>query len=210
MSFRKIIRTLEAMYNSEPNIFKIETNHIVPEKGRILISEPFLRDHMFGRSVILLIEHTLDGSMGLILNKRLPLFLNSLIEDVEFGENIPLYQGGPISMDTLFYLHTLEGIPHSLQISPNIYLNGDFNSIKQYLSQGGSASGHIRFFLGYSGWEYQQLTQEVAENTWLISKESASMLMAETTSEQMWKFSLGKLGDKYEIWSHFPQIPALN
>lgn len=210
MLFRKIIRTLEAMYNSEPNIFKIETNHIVPEKGRILISEPFLRDHIFGRSVVLLVDHNTDGSMGLILNKRLPLNFNHLIEDVEFSEKIPLYQGGPISMDTLFYLHTLEGIPKSLQISPHIYLNGDFNAIKDYLLQGGSAKGYVRFFLGYSGWEQRQLAHEVAENTWLISKENAATLMNETSNEQMWRKSLENLGEKYEIWSHFPQIPALN
>ena len=39
------------------DIFKIETNHIVPTQGKILISEPFLCDHMFGRSVILLVDH---------------------------------------------------------------------------------------------------------------------------------------------------------
>ena len=79
------------MYNSDPNIFKIETNHIVPAKGRILISEPFLRDQIFGRSVVLLIDHTPDGSMGLVLNKPLPISLNTLIDDVEFTERIPLY-----------------------------------------------------------------------------------------------------------------------
>ena len=48
------------------DIFKIETNHIVPTQGKILISEPFLCDHMFGRSVILLVDHAQDGTMGLI------------------------------------------------------------------------------------------------------------------------------------------------
>lgn len=198
------------MYNSDPNIFKIETNHIVPAKGRILISEPFLRDQIFGRSVVLLIDHTPDGSMGLVLNKPLPISLNTLIDDVEFTERIPLYQGGPISMDTLFFLHTLEGIPHSLPVAPNIYLNGDFDMLKQYMQQGGNIKGNIRFFLGYSGWEYKQLSREIDENTWLISHENASVLMDEASSDQLWKQSLGKLGNKYEIWSHFPQIPSLN
>ena len=45
------------------DIFKIETNHIVPTQGKILISEPFLCDHMFGRSVILLVDHAQDGTM---------------------------------------------------------------------------------------------------------------------------------------------------
>ena len=60
------------------DIFKIETNHIVPARGKVLISEPFLCDHMFGRSVILLVDHTQDGTMGLVMNKPLPLFFLSI------------------------------------------------------------------------------------------------------------------------------------
>ena len=102
---------LEAMFSNSRDIFKIETNHIGPAKGKVLISEPFLCDYIFGRSVILLVDHTQDGSMGLVLNKPLPISLNDIINGLELAEDIPLYQGGPISMDTLFYLHTLEGIP---------------------------------------------------------------------------------------------------
>ena len=58
------------------DIFKIETNHVLPSRGKVLISEPFLYDEMFGRSIILLVDHTLDGTMGLVLNKSLPLYLN--------------------------------------------------------------------------------------------------------------------------------------
>lgn len=68
------------------DIFKIETNHIVPTQGKILISEPFLCDHMFGRSVILLVDHAQDGTMGLILNKPLPLFLNDLLSEIDCRE----------------------------------------------------------------------------------------------------------------------------
>lgn len=121
---------------SNTDIFKIETNHIVPAQGKILISEPFLCDHIFGRSVILLVDHTKEGTMGLVLNKPLPLFLNDILQDFNYQENIPIYKGGPLSTDTLFYLHTLEGITDSLPISNGLYLNGDFNAIKEYILQG--------------------------------------------------------------------------
>ena len=52
---------IRGMY-SNINLFKIETNHVVPAQGKVLISEPFLCDHMFGRSVILLVDHTHDGN----------------------------------------------------------------------------------------------------------------------------------------------------
>ena len=195
---------------SNTDIFKIETNHIVPAQGKILISEPFLCDHIFGRSVILLVDHTKEGTMGLVLNKPLPLFLNDILQDFNYQENIPIYKGGPLSTDILFYLHTLEGITDSLPISNGLYLNGDFNAIKEYILQGNPIKGKIRFFLGYSGWEYEQLHRELEENTWLVSTESKDTIMDENAGTELWKNSLGRLGSKYELWSRFPQIPALN
>ena len=53
------------------NIFQIRHNDVLPQPGRLLISEPFLRDAYFQRAVVLLIEHSGDtGSMGFILNKK--------------------------------------------------------------------------------------------------------------------------------------------
>lgn len=192
------------------DIFKIETNHVVPAQGKVLISEPFLCDHMFGRSVILLVDHTQNGTMGLVMNKPLPLFLNDLLNEIDCRENIPIYKGCPISTDTLFYVHTLENIADSLPIADGIYLNGDFSAIKQFMAEGNSIKGKIRFFLGYSGWEPGQLNQEITENTWLVDKADIPSLMDEKASRNLWKNTLGKLGGKYEIWSHFPQVPTLN
>ena len=96
---------------SNINLFKIETNHVVPARGKVLISEPFLCDHMFGRSVILLVDHTHDGTMGLVLNKPLPLFLNDVLKDFDCPENIPIYKGGPLSTD--FFWDTPAGSTNS-------------------------------------------------------------------------------------------------
>lgn len=70
--------------------------------------------------------------------------------------------------------------------------------------QGNPVKGRIRFFLGYSGWEYEQLGREIEENTWLVGKENISLLMDEIASDTLWKKALCKLRAKYEIWSRFP------
>ena len=172
--------------NIDSDIFKIQSNNVLPSRGKILISEPFLRDATFGRSVVLLIDHTEEGSMGLIINKQLPIFVNDIIKEFKYIENIPLYKGGPIATDTLFYLHTLADI-----------------------LQGNKVDRYIRFFLGYSGWESEQLSTELKENTWLVSKEENAYLMNGDTKD-MWKQALEKLGSKYETWSRFPQVPTFN
>lgn len=195
--------------NIDSDIFKIQSNNVLPSRGKILISEPFLRDATFGRSVVLLIDHTEEGSMGLIINKQLPIFVNDIIKEFKYIENIPLYKGGPIATDTLFYLHTLADIPGAIPISKGLYLNGDFDEIKRYILQGNQIDRYIRFFLGYSGWESEQLSTELKENTWLVSKEENAYLMNGDTKD-MWKQALEKLGSKYETWSRFPQVPTFN
>lgn len=191
------------------DIFKIQSNNVLPSRGKILISEPFLRGASFGRAVILLVDHTEEGSMGLIVNKQLPLFVNDIIKEFNYIDEIPLYKGGPVATDTLFYLHTLADIPGALTVSAGLYLNGDFNAIKKYVLQGNKIDDHIRFFLGYSGWDGEQLRNEILENTWLVSQEENEYLMNAKTKD-MWKQALEKLGSKYETWSRFPQVPTLN
>lgn len=195
--------------NIDSDIFKIQSNNVLPSRGKILISEPFLRDATFGRSVILLIDHTDEGSMGIVMNKQLPLFLNDIIMEFKYLDEIPLYKGGPVATDTLFYMHTLGDIPGAIPICKGLYLNGDFDQIKRYILQGNKVSEHIRFFLGYSGWESEQLNEEIKENTWLISEGGTSYLMKDNIKD-MWRTALEKLGSKYETWSRFPQVPTFN
>lgn len=196
--------------DKDNNFFKIESNNSTPTRGKILISEPFLRDQNFSRSVILLIDHTNEGSMGLIMNKPSPLTLNSIVKEFKLLDTIPLYRGGPIGTDTLFYLHTLDYIEGALNLGKGLFLNGNFDTIRKYILEGNPIEGHIKFFLGYSGWEDKQLNQEIKENTWMVGKGDIYNLINTSEISGMWKKELSKLGGKYEAWSRFPLIPSLN
>lgn len=195
---------------NETDIFKIESNHVLPARGRILISEPFLCDKFFSRSVILMIDHTQEGSMGLVMNKLSPLSLTEIFDDLHSREQIPVYWGGPLGTDTIFYVHTLGNIPHSFQVKRGLYMNGDFEAIKEYINREDSIEGKIRFFMGYSGWGSGQLQQEIKENTWIVSQTETDSLMDEKESNNLWRSSLTELGGKYKVWSRFPQTPGLN
>lgn len=196
----------------DTNIFKIESNNILPSRGRTLISEPFLQDKTFGRSVILLVEHSSDGSMGLVMNKRkpYPIFLNRIVKElVGLEQDIPIFEGGPMGTDTLFYLHTIEDISGALPIKKGLFLNGDFSSVKRYLLEGNPVTGVIRFFLGYSGWEGRQLEAEIESNSWMIGNADIKNLLTGKV-DMMWKQSMKNLGTKYSAWSRFPLIPSMN
>ena len=105
--------------NINTDIFKIQSNNVMPSRGKILISEPFLHDVTFGRSVVLLVDHTEEGSMGLIINKPLPLMLNDIIKEFKYMEDIPL-----LTTDTHFDMSTAYANRpeiRSLELATQIY-----------------------------------------------------------------------------------------
>lgn len=193
----------------DPDPYRIEYNHVEPCKGCVLIAEPFLRDHFFGRSVVYVVEHEVGGgTMGLVLNKPLPVMLGDIMSDCYSPEEIPVYRGGPLAMDTLFYLHNLPDVPGSLPVDDGIYLNGDFESVRRYIVQGNPVRSHLRFFLGYAGWEDGQLAEECEADTWLVRRNGRPCLGDDT--DRQWENAMSSLGDKYRVWATFTQMPELN
>ena len=138
--------------NLNINLFKIETNHVAPSKGRILIAEPFLPGSYFNRAIILLVAHSDKGAIGFILNKKIDYPVNEILGDFpEFEAEV--YIGGPVSTDTIYFIHSLgKLIPGSIHVKDNIYWGGDFEEVKRLIREGLILPGQIRFFLGYSGW----------------------------------------------------------
>jgi putative transcriptional regulator len=184
-------------------------HHLEPQKGRVLISEPFLMDNYFKRSILLLTEHNAEGSVGFVLNKPVDVHISEVIDNFpEIDADITL--GGPVSTNTLHYLHTLgDIIPNSLPVLGNISWGGDFEVVERLISSGNLGRGQIRFFLGYSGWSPNQLNEELAENAWVVSEISPDEVMT-PMNKHFWKKTLCRMGTKYEMWSNFPENPEMN
>ena len=69
----------------ELDLFAILPEDKIPEKGKILISEPFLPDTFFNRSIVYLTDHTAQGSVGFILNKKIDMKISSAITGFRAG-----------------------------------------------------------------------------------------------------------------------------
>lgn len=191
------------------NIFQATHRLVHPEKGRVLIAEPFLQGPYFARSIILLTEHGSDGSVGFVLNKSTEVYPDEVIDDL-FNFSGELFIGGPVSSNTLHFLHTLGHlVPGSIQITPSIYWGGDFEKIKELINKGKADSKCVRFFAGYAGWSPGQLDAEIADKSWIVSSLDDKEIMNPETST-IWKESLESLGDVYKTWSNFPTNPAFN
>jgi len=193
----------------EIDLFAILPEDKIPERGKILISEPFLPDSFFNRSIVFLTDHSDEGSVGFILNKKLELKVNEAIEGLEDWDEF-LNMGGPVAPDTLHYLHTLgDKVPKSIHICEDLYWGGDIDTIRTLVAFHKIDKSQIRFFLGYSGWSAGQLEKELNEDSWVIAKTHPDIIM-DNTGKDTWKKVLKGLNNKYRIWADFPESPEMN
>lgn len=190
------------------DLFKIRRNRKKVEIGNILIAEPFLEGKYFSRSVILMVEHDDKGSIGFVLNKPMIYSTSDLVTELS-GLEYPVYIGGPVEQNQLYYIHTHSELEDALHIANGIYWGGDFGQLTQMLKEGNILPGEVRFFSGYSGWEAGQLNRELEENTWMVGDIRCEDVF-ELPNEQIWENSMSKLGGRYRIWANFPKDPIMN
>jgi putative transcriptional regulator len=191
------------------DLFTIEPEDKIPEKGKLLISEPFLPDTFFNRTIVYLADHTSEGSVGFILNKKLEIRVCDAISGFDKWNEF-LCMGGPVAPDTLHYIHNLgDQIPKSVWISENIFWGGDIDFIRNLIETGRINNSQIRFFLGYSGWAAGQLEKELKENSWVIAKVRTDIVLNDNVNDA-WKKVLRTFNNKYRIWADFPESPDMN
>jgi putative transcriptional regulator len=193
------------------SVFQFKANDSPPATGKILISSPFLRGSEFARSVVLIIEHNERGSVGILLNKEFPyhVWLNDLLPGTHLKVRIPVSVGGPIDRETLFFVHRFSKLSGAIPIGDGLYINGDFAQVLRYISEGNPTDGYVRFFFGCIGWTFGQLTDEIHENSWLVSAGNKEALLHDQT-QALWSQCLDSLGGKYALWARYPQYPSLN
>jgi len=193
----------------EINLFNINHYLAKVEKGKCLISEPFSPDSYFGRSLVLITEHTEEeGTLGYILNKPVDIRINELFPDFpEF--NAQCFVGGPVNPETVHYLHNrIDLLPKSTKVAENVYWGGDFDLLKKHVKAGNILPSEIRFYIGYSGWAPQQLYQEIDDKFWIVSEIAPKKIM--DAHENTWKEILNEMGDSYSLWANAPVNPGMN
>lgn len=191
-------------------LFTIQSNTTKPLEGQVLLAEPMLNSVHFGRSVILLVEVSPEeGCFGIIVNKPLDVQIDRLSDDLPFFD-APVFVGGPVEEDRLFFLHTFgDEIPDSIRLMDGLYWGGDIEVIKSLIISGQANDTNLRFFLGYAGWEVGQLEKELKENTWAVGNVSVQQIMT-ANPRKLWNELTAQLGGRYRYWKMFPKDPRMN
>lgn len=182
----------------------------IPQAGNLLISEPFLQDENFVRSVVLLCEHNSEGSFGLVLNKPSILRLSELVEELSFLEN-EIFVGGPVEQNTLHFIYFGEKrLEDSISIGQDLWWGGAYDDLVDQLRSGLMEPESVRFFIGYSGWGSGQLSDELSENTWIISDTKLEADVFQNTPDELWKLVLKNMGGEFKVMANYPLDPRLN
>jgi len=180
------------------------------EKGAFLIATPELEGGIFFRSVILICEHTPNGSFGLVINKKLDLELPEEIVNLEAMANphIGIRAGGPVQTNQMMLLHTSDAIPQqTMQVCDGVYLGGDIQFLQDSLSDEQGPPMHLCF--GYSGWGAGQLEKEFLDGSWFLCQATEEKLFS-IDPDRLWPHLLREMGGKYATMSMIPEDLSLN
>lgn len=176
-------------------------------KGNILIAQPALYDFTFNRSVVLITDHNEEGSVGFILNKPLNNPVSMYVS--ELLSEFPVYEGGPVETQNLYYLHKRPDlISDSEPIYDGLYWSGQYDDVRNAINNNLISEDEIRFYLGYSGWGENQLQSEIEDNAWIVVKDEVDIFRE--WDNNLWKLQMKKLGGEHLIWLNTPADPTMN
>ena len=179
------------------------------QSGTVLLAEPFMLDQNFKRATLLLVEHNEEGSLGFILNRKVSMRVDKLVDNFpEF--DAPVYFGGPVATDTVHYLHRRGALlDESQEISKGVYWGGNYEKLKVLIGQGLITPRDVRFFVGYSGWSPRQLDEELAAGSWVTAPMYPNYLY-KSKPENLWSQVMTNKGSTFSVIASMDEQPHFN
>jgi putative transcriptional regulator len=172
----------------------VESANLAPG---LLLAMPQLADPNFSRAVVLMIEHSEQGSFGLVINHPSAIRATELLESLEMAWRgdaaAVVWAGGPVSPSTGWVLHdpvATSVVQGTIEITSTIALSTSPDRLRAIASQ---PPRNVRLLLGYSGWGPGQLAQEMARGAWLHT-EADPRLVFGTPHDEMWEAAMSSLG----------------
>jgi putative transcriptional regulator len=178
--------------------------------GRLLVAEPMLGDPNFDRTVVLMIEHSSEGALGLVLNRPTDLGVAEALPAwaAVVSEPARLHLGGPVEPASGWCLGRARDPERTEGFVPVL---GDLGLIDLDLEPTVAIESFsaVRLYAGYSGWGSGQLERELAEDTWfVVDAEPDDPFLPDGAA--LWQRILARQGGPLARLAHFPADPSLN
>jgi putative transcriptional regulator len=170
-------------------------------RGHLLIAAPSLFDY-FRRTVVLVLEHTPDGAMGVVLGRETETRVVDAVPalaDLADGDDV-VYLGGPVSPESVVALGDFEQPADAgTQVVGSLGTldpDGDNGSLRR-----------LRVFAGYAGWGAGQLDGELEQEAWIVADADPDDPFREG---DIWSGALERKGGRYRLMATMPSDPSLN
>lgn len=172
----------------------ISSMNVIDLTGHFLVGMPGLQDVNFSNSVIYVLAHGDEGTLGMAVNKPLEISFGTLLQQIsartadEKVADVPIYRGGPVGAEHGFVLHRNEQTADLVSTREN----GNWvDALDEMLSV--SVPGNFLIAIGYSSWAPGQLEQEMQENIWLSMPADEGVIF-DIPADQRWHVAFDLLG----------------
>ncbi|HEV8629084.1 MAG TPA: YqgE/AlgH family protein [Thermoanaerobaculia bacterium] len=165
----------------------------------LLIAMPQILDPFFHRSVVLLVHHDAEGSLGFIINRPTAISVAEILQGMEIdwgGEgDVVAHFGGPVQPQLGTVLFSPVGgngedPAGAAEVFPGVSLSQHVGTLSHLAS---APPERFRLLLGYAGWGAGQLVEEILRNDWLTAPAQEGLVFADDT-EQVWRQALESVG----------------
>jgi putative transcriptional regulator len=177
-------------------------------RGQLLIAGATLPDPNFARTVVLICQHSEEGALGLVLNRRGELIIGEVAPELAelVGEEAVIDSGGPVQPDALLVLGEFENPSYAgLAIVGSVGLVGDASEIADLVG----VTRRTRAFAGYAGWGPGQLDAELARDDWFVAPAGIDDIF-DPDAEELWQRVLARKGGHYAVVARMPIDPSVN
>ena len=155
------------------------------QRGNIIKSTGLLNGTEFEKVAIVITEYNEKGAIGYVFNQLFPRNFNEL-EEFKHSAPVALYKGGPVQTDKLYFMHRRPDlIADGEQVAGSVYMGGDFKKAVQLLNNGQISTDDVRLFIGYCGWDANELETEISEGSWQLTTATVDLVFSKLT-ESTW------------------------
>jgi putative transcriptional regulator len=175
-------------------------------RGRLLVATPDLQDPNFSRTVVLMLEHSEEGALGVVLNRPLELPVSEVLPDWAASATAPacLFVGGPVSPTSVIGL----GRGHGDGAQPLFDGLATLDLEADPLESAPDLDG-LRVFVGYAGWAARQLDDELTAGGWIVVDRLPDDPFS-TDPSNLWRAVLRRQGGRLAMFATAPEDPSTN
>jgi putative transcriptional regulator len=177
--------------------------------GRLLVAAPTLMDPQFQRAVVVMLEHSDDGALGLVLNQPTEIHAADALPEplgALFPDGQVIHCGGPVQPAAVIILAEFDTPDRAAEVVVDrIGIVDPEEAIDDLTGH----VGRLRIFGGYAGWAPGQLEGEIAEGAWIdVPARPEDIFTA--TPERLWSAALERKGGPFRLVARMPEDPSLN